>query len=211
MDGRRYLLKAQLEKERLELERKREEEEARRKKELAGVHESRSMDVPSPQGKPPAVTVEVPADIMQVGLPSNREGSVECSMDCVMEREMSVLSVCRSAANLLIQPTTTCRPYRRDKCRSICHRRVLTLPLIALPHNLTQDLATPTWLATWLLSVSAKTLCSAGCRVHRHSNGAPSERTMEDNSTLEVPRATRGCSLLALPLECLLAGRRTWL
>ncbi|CAI8007593.1 Transcription factor E3 [Geodia barretti] len=66
MDGRRYLLKAQLEKERLELERKREEEEARRKKELAGVHESRSMDVPSPQGKPPAVTVEVPADIMQV-------------------------------------------------------------------------------------------------------------------------------------------------
>jgi hypothetical protein len=66
MDGRRYLLKAQLEKERLELERKREEEEARRMKELAGVHESRSMDVPSPQGKPPAVTVEVPADIMQV-------------------------------------------------------------------------------------------------------------------------------------------------
>ena len=71
MDGRRYLLKAQLEKERLELERKREEDEARRKKELAGVQESRSVDVPSAQGKPPAVTVEVPADILQVSHPSN--------------------------------------------------------------------------------------------------------------------------------------------
>lgn len=66
MDGRRYLLKAQLEKERQELERKREEDETRRMKEMVGVQESRSMDVPSPQGKPPAVTVEVPADILQV-------------------------------------------------------------------------------------------------------------------------------------------------
>lgn len=66
MDGRRYLLKAQLEKERLELERKRDEEEARRRKEMAGVHESLSVEVPSPQGKPPAVTVDVPADILQV-------------------------------------------------------------------------------------------------------------------------------------------------
>ena len=64
MDGRRYLLKAQLEKERLELERRREEEEARRRKEIAGVQESLSVEVP--QGKPPAVTVEVPADILQV-------------------------------------------------------------------------------------------------------------------------------------------------
>lgn len=66
MDGRRYLMKAQLEKERLELERQREEEAARRRKELAGVQESLSVDVPSPQGKPPSVTVEVPPDVLQV-------------------------------------------------------------------------------------------------------------------------------------------------
>lgn len=66
MDGRRYLLKAQLEKERLELERHREEEDARKRKEMAGVQESLSVDVPSPQGKPPSVTVEVPPDILQV-------------------------------------------------------------------------------------------------------------------------------------------------
>ena len=75
MDGRRYLLKAQLEKERQELERRREEEEARRHKEVAGVQESHSVDVPSPQGKPPAVTVEVPADVLQVSssLATSRE------------------------------------------------------------------------------------------------------------------------------------------
>ena len=67
MDGRRYLLKAQLEKERVELERKREEEETRRRKELAGVQESHSVDVPSAQGQPPSVTVDVPPDILQVG------------------------------------------------------------------------------------------------------------------------------------------------
>ena len=80
MDGRRYLLKAQLEKERLELERKREEEEARRVKEKAGMQESVCVDVPSPQGKPPAVTVEVPADVLQVSLcqPTNRERGLEC-------------------------------------------------------------------------------------------------------------------------------------
>jgi hypothetical protein len=66
MDGRRYLLKAQLEKERLELERKREEEDARRRKEMAGVQESLSVDVPSPQGKPPSVTVDVPPNVLQV-------------------------------------------------------------------------------------------------------------------------------------------------
>ena len=66
MDGRRYLLKAQLEKERLELEKQREEDEARRRKELAGVQESASVDVPSPQHQPPSVTVEVPSDILQV-------------------------------------------------------------------------------------------------------------------------------------------------
>lgn len=59
-------MKAQLEKERLELERQREEEEARRRKELAGVQESLSVDVPSPQSKPPSVTVEVPPDVLQV-------------------------------------------------------------------------------------------------------------------------------------------------
>ena len=64
MDGRRYLLKAQLEKERLELERKREEDEVRRQKEVAGVQESSSVDVPSPQT--PSVTVEVPPDVLQV-------------------------------------------------------------------------------------------------------------------------------------------------
>lgn len=69
MDGRRYLMKAQLEKERLELERQREEEEARRRKELAGVQESLSVDVPSPQSKPPSVTVEVPPDVLQVNTP----------------------------------------------------------------------------------------------------------------------------------------------
>lgn len=67
MDGRRYLLKAQLEKERLELERKREEDEARRNKEMAGVQESLSVDIPSPQGKPPSVTVDVPPNVLQVG------------------------------------------------------------------------------------------------------------------------------------------------
>ena len=66
MDGRRYLLKAQLEKERLELEKKREEDEARRRKEMAGVQESLSVDIPSPQGKPPSVTVDVPPNVLQV-------------------------------------------------------------------------------------------------------------------------------------------------
>ena len=66
MNGRRYLLKAQLEKERLELERQREEEDARRRKEVAGVRESASVEVPSSHQKPPSVTVEVPPDILQV-------------------------------------------------------------------------------------------------------------------------------------------------
>lgn len=66
MDGRRYLLKAQLEKERLELERQRDEDEARRRKETAGVQESLSVDVP--QNRPPSVTVEVPPDILQVSI-----------------------------------------------------------------------------------------------------------------------------------------------
>ena len=48
----------------MELERKREEEEVRRQKEVAGVQESSSVDVPSPQT--PSVTVEVPPDVLQV-------------------------------------------------------------------------------------------------------------------------------------------------
>ena len=66
MDGRRYLLKAQLQKERMELERQREENDVRMRKEMAGVQESQSVDVPSPQGNPPSVTVEVPPDVLQV-------------------------------------------------------------------------------------------------------------------------------------------------
>ena len=62
MDGRRYLMKAQLEKERLELEKQREEEEARRRKEKTGVPQYVSVDVPSPS-KP---QVEVPPDVPQV-------------------------------------------------------------------------------------------------------------------------------------------------
>lgn len=91
MDGRRYLMKAQLEKERLELERQREEEEARRRKEMAGVQESLSVDVPSPQSKPPSVTVEVPPDVLQVSVHTHQVeyaglsdvcGTLECLMMC---------------------------------------------------------------------------------------------------------------------------------
>ena len=68
MHGNRTLLRQELEKQRLELERKRDEENAQMRREMAISQQTPSMEVPSNQPNQAAnqVTIEVPNNVLEV-------------------------------------------------------------------------------------------------------------------------------------------------
>lgn len=70
-------MKLELQKQRLELDRKREEEEMRKRRELAGVHKSTSIEVP-PQAQAPTLTVEVPPTVLEVSRAIHFVSSSSC-------------------------------------------------------------------------------------------------------------------------------------
>ena len=78
----RTRLKQELMKQHHELERKREEDDMQRRRDMAGIQQSSSVDVPAAtQNPPPTVNVEVPPNIMEV----RRNGdSTLCVHLCVM-------------------------------------------------------------------------------------------------------------------------------
>ncbi len=68
MHGNRTLLRQELEKQRLELERNRDESEARRQREMVVSQQTASMDVPDGTVAGNQVSIEVPNTIMEVGV-----------------------------------------------------------------------------------------------------------------------------------------------
>ena len=72
MHGNRTRLKQQLMREREELDRKREDEDTQHRREMVGIRQSSSVDVPNPANPPPTVNVEVPPTIREVRDPSVR-------------------------------------------------------------------------------------------------------------------------------------------
>ena len=65
MQGNRFRLKQQLEKERLELDKRREDEEMRTRRENMMIQSSTNMEVPLRQDNQPE-SVEVPQTILEV-------------------------------------------------------------------------------------------------------------------------------------------------
>ena len=66
MHGGRTRLRQELEKQRLEQERRRDEEEIMKRREMAGIQQSSSIDVPPSMTTQSPVSVEVPHTVLEV-------------------------------------------------------------------------------------------------------------------------------------------------
>ena len=66
MHGGRTRLRQELEKQRLEQERRRDDEERMKRREMAGIQQSSSIDVPPAMTTQSPVSVEVPHTVLEV-------------------------------------------------------------------------------------------------------------------------------------------------